>query len=213
MIENRLEQILTKLNKVQSELEDEFDRIYEEKKEEFQYSIEQRKVKFKSKVLDFHRQNKKGILKFLYDAELKHIASAPIIYSVIFPLVLLDVFVTVYQHICFRLYGISIVKRKDYIVIDRKQLAYLNFIEKVNCTYCGYGNGLISYVREVIARTEQYWCPIKHANKVLDAHRLSKDFIDYGDVEAYRNNLKAMREMLATLEQDNSEDVSREVTA
>jgi len=213
MIKNKLEEILCNLNKLQSELEAEFDRIYEEKKQEFQYSIEEKKVKFKSEVLDLQRQSKKGILKYLYDAKFKHIASAPIIYSMIFPLVFLDLFVTVYQHICFRLYGVSLVKRNDYIVIDRKQLNYLNFIEKLNCTYCGYGNGLISYVREVIARTEQYWCPIKHANKVLDAHRLSKNFIDYGDVEAYRKNLNAMREMLVTVEQDNPENVSRKITA
>ena len=69
--------------------------------------------------------------------------------------------------------------------------------------YCGYGNGLMSYVKEIIARTEQYWCPIKHANKLIDAHRLTENFVDYGDVEAYRKKLASIREMVATTNNKN----------
>lgn len=49
-------------------------------------------------------------------------------------------------------------------------LSYLNAIEKLNCVYCGYGNGVIAYGREIIARTEQFWCPIKHASKAAGEH-------------------------------------------
>ena len=55
--------------------------------------------------------------------------------------------------------------RSDFIAIDRHQLAYLNVIEKVNCAYCGYANGVAAYFREVAARTEEYWCPIKARQK------------------------------------------------
>lgn len=34
-------------------------------------------------------------------------------------------------------------------------------MEKVNCVYCSYFNGLMSYLREIAGRTEQYWCPIR----------------------------------------------------
>ena len=88
------------------------------------------------------------------------------IYSLIIPISLLDLFITVYQHICFRVYGVPLVKRGEYVVRDRKYLQYLNIIQKVNCMYCEYSNGVISYAREVASRTEQYWCPIKHAHKV-----------------------------------------------
>jgi hypothetical protein len=52
-------------------------------------------------------------------------------------------------------------------VFDRYHLAYLNVLEKLNCAYA---NGLIAYVREIAGRTEQYWCPIKHARRVIGAH-------------------------------------------
>jgi putative component of membrane protein insertase Oxa1/YidC/SpoIIIJ protein YidD len=89
------------------------------------------------------------------------------------------------------------VRRRDYLVFDRAHLAYLNAIEKLNCAYCSYGSGLAAYVREVVARTEQYWCPIKHARRVLQAHPHYGGFVDYGDGEAYRRELRALREQLA----------------
>ena len=46
--------------------------------------------------------------------------------------------------------------RGQYIVIDRHRLKYLNAIEKLNCVYCGYGNGVIAYARDIAGRTEQY---------------------------------------------------------
>mgnify|MGYP003714603975 FL=1 len=71
--------------------------------------------------------------------------------------------------------------------------AYLNGIEKLNCVYCGYANGMIAYVREIAGRTEQYWCPIKHARRSADPHDHFEAFIDYGDAETYRANLKQIR--------------------
>jgi hypothetical protein len=56
------------------------------------------------------------------------------------------------------------------VVIDRHRLGYLNPVQKLNCVFCGYGNGVIAYAREITARTEQYWCPIKHALKVKGSH-------------------------------------------
>ena len=203
MSESRLDEILGRLHNLQDELESELERIYDEKRESFQYTLEKRKVHFKRKIRDFQRQHKKGLIKFFADAEIKHIISAPIIYSIFIPLLLLDIFISCYQHICFRIYGIPLVKRNQYIILDRHHLDYLNIIEKFNCMYCGYGNGLMSYVKEIIARTEQYWCPIKHANKLIDAHRLTENFVDYGDVEAYRKKLASMREMVATTNNKN----------
>jgi hypothetical protein len=114
---------------------------------------------------------------------------APLIYSMIFPILLLDFYVTVYQHIYFRAYRIPRVVRSGYIVFDRHRLKYPNRIEVLNCLYCGYANGVIAYAREVAGRTEQYWCPIKHAIRIRDPHERYLQFSEYGDAEGYRSRL------------------------
>lgn len=52
----------------------------------------------------------------------------------------------------------------------------------------------------MVGRTEQYWCPIKHARRVLHEHPHYSGFVDYGDAEAYRRELRILREDLARLE-------------
>jgi hypothetical protein len=88
------------------------------------------------------------------------------------------------------------VRRSQYIVIDRHHVAYLNAIEKLNCVYCGYANGVFAYVREIAGRTEQYWCPIRHAKRVRAPHRHYRRFVDYGDAEGYRRRLLPLRDEL-----------------
>ncbi|MFM7273044.1 MAG: hypothetical protein ACKO4A_04200, partial [Gammaproteobacteria bacterium] len=119
-----------------------------------------------------------------------------LIYALIIPFALLDLFLTVYQAICFRLYRLPRVPRADYIVIDRHQLKYLNALQKLNCVYCGYVNGLIGWTREIASVTEQYWCPIKHARKVLGTHTRYAKFLDYGDAEAFPVRVRDLRQEL-----------------
>jgi len=188
-----LDEILQRLHQAQSDLEQELDRLLDEKRQKFQYQLRRGRVVFEKSIKRVQRQYRTGALAYLFKAPLAFILSAPLIYGMIVPFVLLDLCVSLYQQICFRIYGIPRVKRADYMVIDRHHLAYLNVFEKINCVYCGYGNGLIEYVREISARTEQFWCPIKHARRTLDAHRRSHRFFDYGDAEAYRRNLHKLR--------------------
>ena len=64
------------------------------------------------------------------------------------PIAALDAWISLYQAICFRVYGIARVSRSRYVVVDRQHLAYLNAIEKLNCMFCGYVNGVFAtYVR------------------------------------------------------------------
>ena len=121
------------------------------------------------------------------------------------PLLLLDLFLFCYQHICFPLYGIPKVRRSEYLVFDRTDLPYLNLVEKINCAYCSYGNGLAAYFREVAARTEQYWCPIKHARKILDAHERYPRFFEYGDAESYRKGLERYRNQMQEAKESGDE--------
>lgn len=109
----------------------------------------------------------------------------PVIYCLIVPFAFLDVFVTIFQTICFPVYRIPRVRRAEYIRIDRHKLSYLNWLQKLNCIYCGYCNGVIAYVREVAGRTEHYWCPIKHASHTRDTHAHYDQFLPYGDGAAY----------------------------
>lgn len=92
----------------------------------------------------------------------RHLISAPFIYMMIIPVVLLDMFGELYHHICFPLYGIPLVNRSQYIRIDRHRLSRLLVWEKVNCVYCGYVNGALAYYVRIAGETEKYWCGIKH---------------------------------------------------
>jgi hypothetical protein len=114
-------------------------------------------------------------------------------------MLLLDAFVSVYQWVCFPLCGIPRVQRSDFWVFDRSHLAYLNGLEKINCAYCAYGNGLIAYCREVFGLTEQYWCPIKHSRRILQAHPHYHGFMDYGDAQSYRVELSRLRAELQAM--------------
>ena len=111
--------------------------------------------------------------------------TAPVIYFGIVPIVLLDIFTTVYQTLCFNDYGIKKVARKDYILMDRHNLPYLNFVERLNCDYCSYFNGVIAYAREVGGRTELHFCPIRNATLRKHPHAEYKNFAANGDGPAY----------------------------
>ena len=67
------------------------------------------------------------------------------------------------------------------MAIDRNKLRYLNALEGLNCMYCSYANGLLAYVVEIAGRTEQHWCPIKHARRIQNAHDRYSHFLPYGD--------------------------------
>jgi hypothetical protein len=158
--------------------------------------LEQGRVRFEQELLRRHRELRVQMSSYLLNARPLVILTAPIIYSLIIPFVLLDLFVTIYQTVCFPTYGIPKVRRADYFAFDRRHLAYLNAIERLNCEYCTYANGVIAYVREVASRTEQYWCPIKHAMRVMGTHQRYSGFEDYGDAQGYRSRLERHRQLL-----------------
>lgn len=177
-------------------LEAEFDAEVAERRKALRYHFERGRVVFDREVLARHRAARVRLGAFLAAARPMVILTAPVIYALIVPLVLLDLFVTVYQAVCFPVYGIAKVRRRDHIAMDRHHLAYLNALQKLNCAYCSYANGLISYVREIAGRTEQYWCPIKHARRIAGTHANYPDFTDYGDAEAFRRESASLRAKL-----------------
>jgi len=165
----------------------------QKKEEEFFYKLKGRKVFFQEETRKVHKTLVKKVRRYLRDARILNILSAPFIWACLFPALFMDLFVSIFHSICFRMYGIPRVKRRDYVVIDRHRLDYLNGIEKLNCVYCGYFNGLIAYIQEIAARTEQYWCPIKHANRIYTIHSRYHKFLEYGEYEDYQKKLAALR--------------------
>lgn len=150
-------------------------------------------------VEEFHESQthlRQTLLSYITQAPLLFIITAPIIYAGMIPALFLEVFLWLYQGINFRVYGIDPVSRKEYFVYDRAKLSYLNIIEKINCLYCLYFNGLMAYASEVAGRTEQFWCPIRHARKTLARHRNYSSFIPYGDAIRYRQELESLRKAL-----------------
>lgn len=181
------------------QLEDEIEAELQQRRARLGADFEERKVRFGAEVQARQRQFKAGLLHYLLTARAGHVLTAPVVYAVLPALLLLDLMVSLYQWLCFPLYRIPRVRRRDYLVFDRGHLAYLNAVEKINCIYCSYGNGLIAYVREIIGRTEKYWCPIKHARRVHHAHDHYSEFIDFGDAEGFRRELESLRERLSRL--------------
>ena len=177
-------------------LQEQLDLFFEEAREKFRYTLEDGRVRVSREVQQLQRRYLVGSFRYLLGAGWRSLVTAPFIYSMIVPLAIIDLSFTFFQHICFRAYGIPRVHRLDYRVNDRQRLAYLNTIEKVNCIYCGYANGVLAYAREIVSRTEQYWCPIRHANRVIDAHLRYPQFFAFGDAQGYQQGLKAKRQAL-----------------
>lgn len=184
-----------------SELQDEFEKGVEERRQKFSYTLEKGKVVFEQGVEARHRLLRMKLLRFLRESKVLPIVTCPVIYSLIIPISMLDLFMTIYQHICFRVYNIPRVKRSEYVVMDRKYLQYLNIIQKLNCVYCEYSNGVISYAREIASRTEQFWCPIKHARKVKHTHDRYYEFLEYGDSDNFLVKMDEQRDKCRACEE------------
>ena len=131
-----LEELVTRARKAQQELEQELDLLLKEKRSKFQYQVRRGRIIFERQIRRLHKRQRPGLWQYIRNAPIATIASAPIICGMILPLVFLDLTITLYQQICFRIYAIPMVRRSDYLTIDRHYLLpYLNLIEKVNCVY------------------------------------------------------------------------------
>lgn len=185
---NRIEELAHRIHELEKELREEIQRIRINT-----YEIRGRSIRFREEVIRRHRSQMRHLLTYLRHAKLRHVISAPIIWLCLFPTLFMDLVVSFYQAICFPLYGIPKARRRDYVVMDRHHLKYLNAIEKFNCLYCGYFNGVIAFTREVGARTEQYWCPIKHATRLKEVHSRYHRFAEFGDSDTYENEVEVIR--------------------
>lgn len=174
-------------------LEDDLRLALREQEVQLFYQVRGKRIEFETAIRQSHRKLKRGLLRWIVTDRPQNFITGPIIYSLALPLLFLDLYVTIYQALCFPIYRIAKARRADYIIFDRWQLEYLNFFERFHCTYCAYANGLLAYTFEIAMRTEQYFCPIKHAHRVLGASARYERFLPYGDATDYHAKLNAFR--------------------
>ncbi|MBU0689726.1 MAG: hypothetical protein KJ850_01015 [Gammaproteobacteria bacterium] len=131
--------------------------------------------------------------KFLSRIRFGFLITIPSIVIMVIPAFILDMTASLYQAVNFRAYEIPLVGRKKYIFLDRYALRHLNFMEKFFCVYCGYFNGVMQYVSEIAARTEEFWCPIKHSKRVGFEHKRYMNYLEYDDSTEYHAKRKNIR--------------------
>jgi hypothetical protein len=193
---SRLNELLREIRELEKGIEEEMRR----REDEFKYSVRNGKVRFEKEISDFHRRLSTSSFFYVVRGSYLNLLTAPVIYALILPAAALDLCLWVYQAVCFPIYTIPRVRRRDHFILDRHYLKYLNVIERFHCDYCSYFNGVVSYATEVAARTEQYWCPVKHASGTAARHSRYRYFTDYGDAAAYRAQLDDIRTKFDDLE-------------
>jgi hypothetical protein len=209
---DRLDAVIARMRLLERELILETQR----KEGEFCYTVHEKAVRFTEEAKIKHLKHRLGLRHYIVNSRLLVLATSPMIWMCVIPIALADLIGTLYQAICFPIYGIPKVRRSDHLAFDRHHLSYLNFFEKVNCEYCAYVNGILGYFTEIAARTEQHWCPIKHAGCVKCTHSRYKHFVDFGDAEQYRLHIDEIRQAFQDIEPEpapasKSEDPSGNV--
>lgn len=203
MENKKIEEILSQIKILENELIEEF----KKKEEKFFYKIENEKAKFEQRVIFEGKSKIVSSLKYISSFPVIVIITIPFIWAMILPIMLADLFVTIFQAVCFPIYKIPKVRRKDYVIMDRHTLFYLDKVERINCWYCEYFNGVVAYVREIAARTEQFWCPIKHSRPLNEKHSRYDNFFDFGDYTRYREELETKRTNFDDITKKEKENV------
>jgi hypothetical protein len=191
---SRVDVLIDRIRLLEHELEAEFSK----QRSGFRFGLEHGRARFEEEAVRRLTERRTRLFDYVFGSPLLVAVTAPVIYSLLIPFAVVDLWVSIYQAICFRVYRIPRVRRGRFMNFDRTGLPYLNALEKLNCAYCSYVNGVIAYVREVASRTEQYWCPIKHTRRVVGAHARYDGFEDFGDAEGYRRHLDGLRAALRT---------------
>jgi len=181
-MKSRINKLLEEIEIKKQELKQEYLNLMDK----YSFTFVKWKIVFTREAREANKKQKISVFESIFSARVREVLSIPFIYSMIVPALFLDLFLFVYQNTAIRLYKIPLVKRSDYISFDRKELDYLNWIQKINCLYCSYVNWLFSYAVEVGGRTEKYWCPIKSAKKMKVSHDWQRYFADYGDPEWFK---------------------------
>ena len=112
--EARIREVLEEI----SRLEQELGQIIQSQQQRIRYRVEGTKIRFEQAVRESHARLRKSLPQWFLESSPRNVLSAPVIYAMIVPFVILDIGLTVYQAICFRLYGVPRVKRSQFIVLS-----------------------------------------------------------------------------------------------
>ena len=106
---NRLDELLGQIRRLEKEL------ILETQKKEteFCYEFREKKVQFTAAAKAQHKRLRVGFFRYLASARWLVILTTPVIWMCIIPIVLVDVIGSIYQAICFPIYGIPKVRRSE----------------------------------------------------------------------------------------------------
>jgi hypothetical protein len=148
------------------------------------------------------RRFRVGFFRMVFPIQFRYLVSMPFIYGMLVPMIVFHIVLEIYQQVCFRLYGIPLVKPSEYFINERRFLPYLNWLEKFHCMYCSYYNNLMRYSTEIGGRTELYWCPIKYSQRINHPHSKYKHFVDYLDAEGFRKKITYIADFPKSIEED-----------
>ncbi|RRS29883.1 MAG: hypothetical protein P794_09555 [Epsilonproteobacteria bacterium (ex Lamellibrachia satsuma)] len=189
---DKIREMMEEIEEMKQKLREEI----EEQEKHINYEIKNGYVIFEKEVLARQKENMENLWEWFSEIPLSQLLSSPVVYAMAIPAILLDIMLFIYQNVVSRVFKIDFVKRSDYIVFDRQYLGYLNVVEKFNCMFCSYFNGLMYYASAIASRTELYFCPIKHAKKIAYDHEYFDAYLTYGYGDEYQKKLKELREKL-----------------
>ena len=94
----RIDDLFARITCLERDLETELSRV----RTKWHYRVEAGRVRFEREARLAHRRLKQSIPRFLRESRIATLLSAPLVYSMIVPIALLDLWISVYQSICFR---------------------------------------------------------------------------------------------------------------
>ena len=111
-MKDKLEGLLDRIKELEKELLVEV----EAKQWQFSYRVQDRKVQFTENARARHKLLTQKLMRYLYQAKPLSALSTPMILFCAVPIIFMDFVAAVFQFVCFPVYGIPKVPRKDYVV-------------------------------------------------------------------------------------------------
>ncbi|RKZ87995.1 MAG: hypothetical protein DRQ39_03210, partial [Gammaproteobacteria bacterium] len=99
----RIKQLIDQIKLLEDELTDEL----HQQEDQLLFQLKGKKVRFEQSIKQAHRKFKTDVWQWLFGLHPINLITAPIIYTMIVPLVVSDLFVSFYQAVCFPVYKIT----------------------------------------------------------------------------------------------------------
>jgi hypothetical protein len=100
---DRIQQLMSQIKA----LEDDLQIALNEQPSNMFFQLKGKRVEFEQSIKETHLKLKTNFFRWLVTNRPQNLITGPIIYSMIIPLVITDVFISFYQLTCFPIYGIK----------------------------------------------------------------------------------------------------------